>query len=166
MTLISADAGTKGKIYIGEDLTNYYDEENKNWHFYGDISTNQYKSYWGAGDDSSIGYDGTNLIINPKEVGSGYLNILGSVEIDTNLDVEGIQIYENAFVFTLTATNSSVAVTFPTAFAGGVTPVVICTPPYQTSFWITNITNTGFTFNVGTTNAYNQTINCIAMGTS
>jgi len=62
--------------------------------------------------------------------------------------------------------NNNLAVAYPTAFAGGVIPVVICTPPYQTSFWITNITNTGFTFNVGTTNIYNQSIQCIAMETS
>jgi hypothetical protein len=69
----------------------------------------------------------------------------------------------NAFVFTLLATNTTVAVTFPIAFAGGVTPVVVCTPSYQTSFWVTSISNTGFTFNVGTADStYNQSINCIA----
>ena len=33
--------------------------------------------YFGAGDDATINYDGTNMIINPKVVGSGYLEIQG-----------------------------------------------------------------------------------------
>jgi len=32
----------------------------------------------GAADDASVYYDGTNMIIDPKEVGSGYLQILGT----------------------------------------------------------------------------------------
>jgi hypothetical protein len=34
---------------------------------------------FGAGDDASIKYDGTNLIINPKEVGSGLVYVDGNV---------------------------------------------------------------------------------------
>jgi len=82
------------------------------------------------------------------------------------MDITNIVKYENAFTFTLTAGQSTASVSFPTAFTAASTPVVVCTPPYTTSFWITSITNTGFTFNVGTTNAYNQTINCIAMETT
>jgi len=33
------------------------------------------KQYYGAADDASIGYDGTDLVIDPAEVGSGSLNI-------------------------------------------------------------------------------------------
>jgi hypothetical protein len=36
----------------------------------------------GTGKDASIYYNGTNLLINPKEVGSGYLGILGNVNVD------------------------------------------------------------------------------------
>jgi hypothetical protein len=118
------------------------------------------KIYFGAGDDCSIYYDGTDMIANPKDVGTGLLKIKGG------LDVEDVQIYSNSFTFSLTASASNVSVTFPVAFAVGITPVVVCTPPYQTSFWVTSISNTGFTFNVGTTNGYAQTINCIAMATS
>ena len=98
----------------------------------------------------------------------GYLDLGATtdVRINNNLDVIGIQKYENAFTFTLDADASTDVVTFPTAFGGGVTHVVICTPPYQSSFWVTGISNTGFTFNVGTTNGYAQTINCIVMETS
>jgi F0F1-type ATP synthase delta subunit len=38
----------------------------------------------GAGADAKIIYDGTNMVIDPKVVGSGYLSILGSVVLDTN----------------------------------------------------------------------------------
>jgi len=68
----------------------------------------------------------------------------------------------NTFSFTLPASQSSVAVTFPKAFASGVTPVVICDVPYATSHWNTNKSNTGFTFHVGTTDIYPQTIDCFA----
>ena len=68
------------------------------------------------------------------------------------------------FTFTLPANTSYVDVLFPTAYPSGVTPVVVVTPPYATSFWVTLRTNTDFRFNVGTTNAYAQVINCIAWG--
>lgn len=106
--------------------------------------------------------------IHIASANDGYLDLTADtdIRINNNLDVIGVQTYENAFTFSLTASASSEAVTFPTSFAGGVTPVVVCTPGYQTSFWVTSISNTGFTFNVGTTNAYAQTIQCIAMATS
>ena len=37
------------------------------------------KFYWGAGKDASITYNGTNLILNPQEVGSGKLKIDGNI---------------------------------------------------------------------------------------
>lgn len=37
------------------------------------------KLFFGGGDDCSIYYDATNMIINPKEVGSGYLNLQGEM---------------------------------------------------------------------------------------
>jgi len=37
------------------------------------------KAIWGAGQDASIYYDGTDFNINPKEVGTGDLNILGRI---------------------------------------------------------------------------------------
>lgn len=45
------------------------------------------KAFWGAGADASIYYDGTNLIINPKEVGTGYLSVLS----DLYLGAQNIQ---------------------------------------------------------------------------
>lgn len=63
---------------------------------------------------------------------------------------------------TLLANDSSVVVTFPDAFPPNQTYVVVCTPPYSTSFWVTSKSATGFTFNVGTTDVSNQTINYMA----
>ncbi|OQA56552.1 MAG: hypothetical protein BWY42_00971 [Candidatus Omnitrophica bacterium ADurb.Bin277] len=53
------------------------------------------KSYFGSAGDASIYYDGTNLVINPKEVGSGYLSVLGDIDAGANTirttgDVKGI----------------------------------------------------------------------------
>jgi hypothetical protein len=36
---------------------------------------------FGTGNDASIKYDGTNLIINPKLVGTGFLSILGDISL-------------------------------------------------------------------------------------
>jgi len=43
------------------------------------IADNQ-KLLFGAGDDASITYNGTNLIINPKEVGTGIVDVLGNIK--------------------------------------------------------------------------------------
>ena len=40
---------------------------------------------WGAGDDSGITYNGTNMLLNPKLVGSGYLNIQGQTLVDDKI---------------------------------------------------------------------------------
>lgn len=49
------------------------------------------KHYFGTGDDASIYYDAANLIINPKEVGSGQLRVLGDLNVTNN--ITGNQIY-------------------------------------------------------------------------
>lgn len=41
-----------------------------------------FKHVFGAGSDASIYYDGTNMIINPKNVGSGILDVLGTLQTD------------------------------------------------------------------------------------
>ena len=51
------------------------------WHKVGEVLYNDnIKEYFGTGKDSSVYFDGTNIIINPKEVGSGYLSVLGNVK--------------------------------------------------------------------------------------
>jgi len=47
------------------------------------------KLFLGTLQDSSFIYNGSNLLINPKEVGSGYLNIQGNTLIDEDLNVTG-----------------------------------------------------------------------------
>jgi len=49
------------------------------------IGADNAKLGFGTGEDASIYYDGTNLIINPKEVGTGYLNIKGQVLVDDKI---------------------------------------------------------------------------------
>ncbi len=46
------------------------------------LQADNQKLLFGAGDDASIYYDGTNMVINPKEVGTGYLDILGNLDLD------------------------------------------------------------------------------------
>jgi len=49
-------------------------------HIIGNILLNDtYKMLFGTGKDASIYYDGTNMVINPKEVGTGKVNVLGSL---------------------------------------------------------------------------------------
>jgi hypothetical protein len=55
------------------------------WAFYNSSSWNNHlgndnsKTYWGTGEDASIYYDGTNMYINPKEVGTGALVVPSSL---------------------------------------------------------------------------------------
>ena len=46
------------------------------------------KVLFGTGSDAPIYYDGTNLIINPKEVGSGVLSVLGDISIGKSIKVK------------------------------------------------------------------------------
>jgi len=48
------------------------------------VNADNYKLRFGSGADVSMYYDGTNFIINPKEVGSGVLSILGDVDLNSN----------------------------------------------------------------------------------
>jgi hypothetical protein len=48
-------------------------------------ATTTNETYFGTAKDSSITYDGTNMLINPKEVGTGQLNLKGDLNIDGNV---------------------------------------------------------------------------------
>ena len=48
------------------------------------IQNDSVKLYFGAGDDCSITYDGTDMIIKPDDVGTGNLKIDGQVDINTH----------------------------------------------------------------------------------
>lgn len=71
--------GTAGGTYYG------YQNASAMPNFMGNDNS---KSYFGTGVDASIYYDGTNLVINPKDVGSGLLSILGSVSASTNVSAQ------------------------------------------------------------------------------
>ncbi len=51
------------------------------------------KKFWGAEDDASIYYDTTDLIINPKEVGSGKVEMQGNLQVRPNAALSNISIY-------------------------------------------------------------------------
>lgn len=57
-----------GDVRIGDDLILSGADSDKIW--------------LGAGKDSSIYYDGTDLKINPKEVGTGILDVMGTLDAD------------------------------------------------------------------------------------
>lgn len=70
------------------------------------------KDYFGTADDASIYYDGTNLVINPKVVGSGFLAIEGSTVID-DTSTEALLVRKDADggdVFIVDTTNSRIGV--------------------------------------------------------
>lgn len=46
------------------------------------LPADNYKLFLGTSDDASIYYDGTNLVINPKEVGSGLVYVDGNVSAE------------------------------------------------------------------------------------
>jgi hypothetical protein len=67
------------------------------YYLYGDWINEADNKYiiLGAGGDFKIGYDGTNAIINPKAVGSGYLSVLGDIDAGANTirttgDIKGV----------------------------------------------------------------------------
>lgn len=60
------------------------------------LETDNDKFYLGAGKDASIYYDGTNMIIDPKVVGSGYLSILGDVVSSGNIDAQTFSVNSTA----------------------------------------------------------------------
>ena len=46
------------------------------------LTTDSNALQFGTAQDATILYDGTNLVINPKAVGTGYLGVSGNVNVD------------------------------------------------------------------------------------
>jgi len=92
--------GVDGELYswYAEDGDMAIDEDNA-------------KFYFGEGQDASIYYNGTNLEINPKEVGSGVVKILGGLSLESTDITEGanFNIYSGLLGFNVAVDN---AVTF------------------------------------------------------
>ena len=63
---------------------------NTNWAFYNFGASNNFlgndnsKTFFGTGKDASIYYDATNMVINPKEVGTGVLKVAGNITPSSN----------------------------------------------------------------------------------
>jgi len=68
----------------------------------------------GAAGDAILYYDGTNMVINPKSVGSGYVDVAGSVNIATGegFKVNGTQVVTDQGA-ALTAQDTSITHTAP-----------------------------------------------------
>jgi hypothetical protein len=87
------DSATPGDYYLGISTGITATQTVKHKFFSnGDVllgTSDSIKTFWGAGKDMSLYYDGTNAIVNPKEVGTGYLNIKGTVLVDDYLYEDG-----------------------------------------------------------------------------
>jgi len=76
---------TDGNEYIDSLADGYMDYGATTAHrFLADVKLtgDNRKLYFGSGDDASISYNGTNMVINPKEVGSGILDVAGTLQTD------------------------------------------------------------------------------------
>ena len=108
-------------FYISPDGYSGSDNGTVNfWGFYNDSSTDykahnllggdNVKTYFGTGLDASVYYDGTNLVVNPKEVGSGIVSVLGATKINVNsataFFVEQDGVKDNVFI--IDTTNGSI----------------------------------------------------------
>ncbi len=64
------------------------------------INTDNAVQSFGTDGDATIKYDGTDLVINPKEVGSGKLSVLGNTDIESDLvvgsdlEVSGLSLFK------------------------------------------------------------------------
>ncbi len=69
------DAGVTGVFFNQRNLADYV------------VAINNDSTYlkFGTGQDAGITYDGTNMLLNPKIVGTGYLNIQGQTLLDDKL---------------------------------------------------------------------------------
>jgi hypothetical protein len=74
----NGDLGTSskewGQLFVDEIA--YIDEIRQN---------DNESHYWGTANDFRIYFNGTNAIINPKAVGSGYLNVQGQILVDDKI---------------------------------------------------------------------------------
>lgn len=117
-------------IYTNDGLTSFGDHVK--------IRTDNDKLYFGTGDDATITYDGTNMIINPKAVGSGYLNVAGKILVDTEVEIDGD--------FNHDGTNIGFFGVAPTTRQTELTDeltTVTFTAPGTPDYAVQNLTNTG-----------------------
>ncbi len=65
------------------------------------------KTVYGTGEDATIYYDGTNLIIDPKEVGSGRVNLSGNLDVAENIAAGSSAVVSSTTIANFTATAQS-----------------------------------------------------------
>jgi hypothetical protein len=75
------EARTENQQATNYSFYGYSANGNTNWCFYTALGNNFFgndniKTYWGTGVDASIYYDGTDLVVNPRDVGTGSLKVL------------------------------------------------------------------------------------------
>jgi len=97
---ITNPSNVKHGIYTRWDIPTS-DANQKKWTFFNDGSTvtsskiflgkDDIKTFWGTGFDAAIYYDGKDFIINPKELGSGKVEIPADLNVTGNFT--GNQIY-------------------------------------------------------------------------
>lgn len=101
VTSTGTTVGTSVGYAFYADLTGY----DTSWAFYNATASPNFlgldnsKTYWGTGQDASIAYDGTNLVIDSQEVGSGDLLLNpsgGSVGVNTSSPAVGFHADTNA----------------------------------------------------------------------
>ena len=87
------------------DLYGIYDKTSADWLMKGDFifDADSKGVVFGDGQDASITYDGTDLIINPKEVGSGVLNITGDLKVEEDAILNGNLNVSGCIVYNITA---------------------------------------------------------------
>ena len=85
------------------------------------ITSDTDKLYFGAGDDASLTYNGTDLLINPRAVGSGNTSFTGNIGVGTanceylvdmnatGAGTEGMRMYSNSFLEWKMQVNSNTA---------------------------------------------------------
>jgi hypothetical protein len=79
--------------------------------------------YFGAGDDATITYDGTNMLINPKAVGTGMLDVAGVLQTDGYNSADGSAgITATIVTAQLTALGSQGSMTFKDGILTAQTP--------------------------------------------
>lgn len=62
---------------------------------------------FGADQDATILYDGTNLVVNPRAVGSGKMSVSGAINTTEHYQVDGTQVLTNQQAAIASLTDSS-----------------------------------------------------------